>query len=362
MLALGATLLIRGTFAANINLNDLAPVEFGQGVALATSCTGGSVLTVTPHSSFVNSNGGGEFKFTSVTVEDIPSDCYNKQFKITAYSNSRGSALELFDSNATEVIVNNYAGVYSTNLTGLSVETISNSQFTATFDAPVASASDVEMLTIESSDAPEVLTVGSFAITDSSSGVTASPEIAISVAGTYTVEGWYKFTEAPSANALLARSDGLSFFINAELDTLRLQEWGDNWENGPTFSVTGITLNNWVHIAISRNLTGDTSVWINGTKMGTSIDLVNYQFLPNIFPGGSGAGGTFIGRISNIRVTDNAVYDPTSTFISVPTAPLEVISGTKLLLPAYTFDLNRDLSADSRSISTNGVAALDSPF
>ena len=187
VLALGSVLLIRGTLAANINLNDSAPDEFGQGIALATSCAGNTALTVTPQANFVNSVGSGVFKFTSVTVANIPDDCYGKQFKIIARSSSDGSALALFDTNDTEIIVNNYAGSYSTTLSGLTIETISNSEFIATFDIPVANAADVEILTIESANAPEILIVGSLAIISASNRVTATLDITGPGTGSYTV-------------------------------------------------------------------------------------------------------------------------------------------------------------------------------
>jgi hypothetical protein len=248
-------------------------------------------------------------------------------------------------------------------LSGLTIETISNSAFTAIFDLPVANAANVEILTIESTNAPEILTVGSLAITDDYDGITASPEITGPGTGSYTVEGWYKFTQAPlTSNALLAQSSGLSFFINPDLNTLRLQEWGGLWRNGPTFSISGISINSWIHLAISRNSSGDTAVWINGTRMGVSTDSLNYQYLPNIFPGGPGAGEAFIGKISNIRVTNTAVYDPTSLTIPLPTGPLEPVAGTKLLLPFFIFDVNRDLSDDNRTVTSNGLASFDSPI
>ena len=364
VLALGSVLLIRGTLAANINLNDSAPVEFGQGIALATSCAGNTALTVTPQANFVNSVGSGVFKFTSVTVANIPDDCYGKQFKIIARSSSDGSALALFDTNDTEIIVNNFSGTFLTDLSGLTIETISNSEFIATFDTPVANAADVEILTIESTNAPEILTVGSLTISSAFNGLTATPAITGPGTGSYTVEGWYKFSEAQTGAALLGVSPGgMSFFVNAERNSLLIQEWGDNWENGPTFSITpAIALDNWIHIAISRNSSGATAVWIDGTRLGMENDLIGYSKLPNIFPGGQGAGGTFIGKISNIRVTNTSVYDPTSLTISVPAGPLEPIAGTKLLLPFYTFDVNRDLSDDNRTVTSDGSASFDSPF
>jgi hypothetical protein len=84
-LAIGA---LGTTLAANINLNSGANVEFGQGVARTTACTGGDSLTITPHSEFINEVGAGAHYFTSITVTDIPSSCNGAAFTFAAYGQS----------------------------------------------------------------------------------------------------------------------------------------------------------------------------------------------------------------------------------------------------------------------------------
>ena len=59
-LFVGAGLYVQTTLASNIALNTGAPVEFGQGVTQLTSCTGSSVLTLTPTSTFVNASSAEE--------------------------------------------------------------------------------------------------------------------------------------------------------------------------------------------------------------------------------------------------------------------------------------------------------------
>ena len=95
ILSIGAvvgTILLGSTLAASINLNDGGPVEFGQGITQTTACD--SQVEVTPISTFVNSDGGGDFKFSAITLSDLDgtnqadaSDegCAGKSFTIKTY-------------------------------------------------------------------------------------------------------------------------------------------------------------------------------------------------------------------------------------------------------------------------------------
>ena len=51
LLAVGS-IFLKTTLAANIVINTGVAVEFGQGVAATTACSGSSVLTITPLRSF----------------------------------------------------------------------------------------------------------------------------------------------------------------------------------------------------------------------------------------------------------------------------------------------------------------------
>ena len=75
MLLFAGGLFLNTTLAANISLNSSGKVEFGQGISITAACSGSSVLTATPNSSFVNTSGSGAFYFNSVTVSGIPSSC-----------------------------------------------------------------------------------------------------------------------------------------------------------------------------------------------------------------------------------------------------------------------------------------------
>ena len=94
----------------------------------------------------------------------------------------------------------------------------------------------------------------------------------------------------------------------------------------------------WVHVAWVRSGTVYSS-YTAGSRTGTrsdlsvnSINVGSTAFPPAIGGYGNGGGAQMNGYISNLRVVKGtAVYDPTQSNITVPTAPLTAISGTSLL-------------------------------
>jgi len=143
---------LQTTLAANISLNSGGQLEFGQGIAVTAGCAGSSNLTLTPRSSFVNASGAGAHYLSSVTVTGIPSSCNGKDFQISAFDDNAGtSALPMF--NGTKTIANIYsnAGTFEVGFddTGTAVTSTSGG-FTVTFTTPVALASNVVKLTLQS--------------------------------------------------------------------------------------------------------------------------------------------------------------------------------------------------------------------
>ena len=149
-LILGSILFFQGTFAGNVSLNSGSGVEFGQGVSQAVACSGNTDLTLTPRSSFTNGSPGAHY-LNSVTVSNIPTSCYGADFTISAYNDSSGTPLALFNTSSTAAVIYNNGGAFSRGLgsTGMTVAS-STGTFTATFTVPVAQSSDVFKLTIQS--------------------------------------------------------------------------------------------------------------------------------------------------------------------------------------------------------------------
>jgi hypothetical protein len=151
LFAVVGTFVIQNTLAANISLNTGAPIEFGQGITQTVACSGATNLTITPSATFTNAAGAGSYKFSSITVSNIPAGCHGSDFTISAYGNTDNSPLALFNSTSTSAVIYNNAGNFEPGAgsTGMSV-TSGLETFTVTFTAPVALASSIFKITIQS--------------------------------------------------------------------------------------------------------------------------------------------------------------------------------------------------------------------
>jgi len=103
-----------------------------------------------------------------------------------------------------------------------------------------------------------------------------------------------------------------------------------------SFITTGAYLTNqWNHYVMCRSGT-NASVFINGVRISTRSDIGTGSInnTTNPFNIGNYAAVTpLAGYLSNFRyVVGSAVYDPTATTITVPTAPVTAITNTSLLL------------------------------
>lgn len=143
---------LQTTLAANITINSSGNVEFGQGMTLTAACSGSSVLTVTPNASFTNSSGAGAFYLNTITVSGIPGGCAGVDFNISVYDSTTSTPLSMFNTSSKVATVWNNAGTFQagTGSTGLSVSSGSGT-FTVTFTNPVALASNVAKLSLQSS-------------------------------------------------------------------------------------------------------------------------------------------------------------------------------------------------------------------
>ncbi len=150
-LLLISAFFLRGTFAANIGLNNSGTLEFGQGVQVLAACSGSTPLTIKPVISFSNVSGAGSYKLTGITVSNIPSSCFGEKFQINAYSETATAPLSLFNSTSTNVVVINDSGTYYTDgAADLGITTNSSTSFTAIFRTPVAEATSAYKFTVQS--------------------------------------------------------------------------------------------------------------------------------------------------------------------------------------------------------------------
>ena len=96
-IAVGGGFFLQNTLAANITLNSSAAVEFGQGVALTSSCDLNGGITVNPSATYVNTGAGeaGNFTFGAITFSGIDDLCLNKVFTVKAYGNTLSTPVVL---------------------------------------------------------------------------------------------------------------------------------------------------------------------------------------------------------------------------------------------------------------------------
>jgi len=149
-LLIGGAYFVQTTLAGNITINS-GQIEFGQGATATAACTGSNTLTVTPSAAFVNASGSGSHYFSSFTVSNIPTSCYGVDFTIKAYGSSGNTPLSIFNTNSTNAVIYDNGGTFvaGAGSAGLTVSGSSGS-FTTTFTSPVALATDVFKLTVES--------------------------------------------------------------------------------------------------------------------------------------------------------------------------------------------------------------------
>jgi hypothetical protein len=99
----------------------------------------------------VNSSGNGSYYLNSVKVSGIPSSCNGVDFNISVYDSSTSTALPIFATSKTVATIWNNAGTFQvgSGSTGSSI-TSGSGTFTITFTTPVALASSVSRVTLQS--------------------------------------------------------------------------------------------------------------------------------------------------------------------------------------------------------------------
>lgn len=198
---------------------------------------------------------------------------------------------------------------------------------------------------------------------------------AITLGTTCTIECWFRTTSNPaSSKIVLVASNGnrgISIYngqygqnsFSATKFTVDF-EFAGNIE----FTVPTMSANTWYYLAVTQTAAGVMTLWLNGTRSSTGTLTPNWNFLSTAYRIGAWQTQNIFSQgvyISTVRITTTAVYDPTQTTITVPTAPLTAITGTQLLLnmrtsgTAYT-----DSSANAITMTAVGTPSWSSlnPF
>ena len=187
--------------------------------------------------------------------------------------------------------------------------------------------------------------------------------------GAFTVEFWvYKLSNVSGnyANYFALNNYTNGIFLRDEISagTDAFYIGGTPYNIQPQ---TYIPLNQWVHVVVSRNASGNFALFANGSRFFSGTNAYNLGTsaaiaFADVPTGSTGASNPPSCYMSNMRITNTAVYDPTLTTLTVPTSPLTAISGTLFL--AGKDNRFIDSSSNAQSITISGTPAIVpfSPF
>jgi len=185
--------------------------------------------------------------------------------------------------------------------------------------------------------------------------------------GDWTLETWAYPRSLSTAMAVFVASDisNERYALGMQILTsgaVTMYQWGGASYFLNSTSTTGVvTADAWYHIVAVRS-GSDYATFVNGTRVATVSSLSGTQVSNYLVGIGQDpyAGGSirYNGYFSSMRIVKGtAVYDPTQTTITEPTAPLTAVSGTSLLLNftnAGIFD-----NTGKNNLETVGNAQID---
>jgi hypothetical protein len=150
-----------------------------------------------------------------------------------------------------------------------------------------------------------------------------TPSITVGT-GPFTFECWFYYTGTFASIAAfcgpgIVNNGSLSLYINNSTQ-LAIQRYGFT---AALYTVPAIQVNTWNHAAFVRDSSNNMTVFLNGTRSstGATTSTANFDFFRTIGYVNSTVLRYFSGYLSNLRCTFSAVYDPTQTTITIPTAP-----------------------------------------
>jgi hypothetical protein len=184
----------------------------------------------------------------------------------------------------------------------------------------------------------------------------------VSATGTFTVECWVFVTGSATYQSVYSQ------YLGA--DAGRWMILWDNTASKFTFdigastsyaSTNTYTANKWHHIAWVRDGSNNLSFYINGVRDSTNASVTTSLSTSNPTIANRGGGGTpYTGYISNLRITNTAVYSGTT--YTIPTAPLTNISGTTLLTCQSNRFVDNETTAKTFTITGSPSVQRFSPF
>jgi|14BtaG_2_1085337.scaffolds.fasta_scaffold09973_2 hypothetical protein len=169
--------------------------------------------------------------------------------------------------------------------------------------------------------------------------------------GPFCIEAWvYKRSNSSfdSICSLGSSAGSYQFEVGENSDRVR---W-ETHSGAVATSTTTLNLNEWYHVAVSRDSSNNLRLYVNGTKEDQVTNTENYNDAgPFEIGRNRGSSDEFDGYIQDLRIViGSSVYEADT--ITVPTEPLTAITNTNLLtchLPYIT-----DGSTNGWELTVNG--------
>ena len=158
----------------------------------------------------------------------------------------------------------------------------------------------------------------------------------------FTIETWVYIPTNTTVIQIISRGGGAASWSSTDGNSWGLFVYNGSWyfqfNIGGTYAEinasTNFSLNCWHHVAVSYNGT-TTALFVDGVRIGTTTGSYSppssqpYWYICRGADGGSVGNG----YITDTRiVTGSYIYNPSSSTLTVPTAPLTAVSGTQFLV------------------------------
>lgn len=144
-------------------------------------------------------------------------------------------------------------------------------------------------------------------------------------AGNFTIEFWYYFTGSTGSDIIVLDQRPVS--TNGYYPTIYIKSTGAlaYYVNGSDRIVANnVVGNTWTHLAVVRN-SGNTNIYINGTKSGATYADTNDYLVGRFVMGGSGytlGNSLYTGNLDDIRITKGVARYTANTLPPGP-APIQ---------------------------------------
>lgn len=161
-----------------------------------------------------------------------------------------------------------------------------------------------------------------------------------STTGAFTLECWFYRDDTnvttyhtvfggPNVNA--GGLDNCQFYVNNSGAVAFLLNAATGVGNTINATGTAVIKNQWNHLVSVRDSSGNVALFVNGSRIATSSTLTELR-ISHVGSGGSApAGYETRGYISDVRISNVAIYDPTQTTCTVPTSRLTASGSTHIL-------------------------------